>query len=106
MADPRIGRTKERGENSRRLAAAVRATVRAPAATGRKENLQAEAEAQPEGDNSKHKRQPADRRKSSAGGPGIVTTVREEQCRDSVTPEDTQPQRGPPGKNAPAAAGR
>ena len=84
----------------------MRATVSAPAATGRKENLQAETEAQPEGDISKHKRQPADRRKCSEGGLGSAPTVREEQCRDPRTPEDTQPQRGPPGKNAPAAAGR
>ena len=35
-------------------------------------------EAQPEGEISKHKRQPVDRRKCSAGGPGIVPTVREE----------------------------
>ena len=48
--------------------------------------------------NTKHKRQPADRRKCSAGGPGIVPTVREEQWRDPLTPEDTQPQRGPPGR--------
>ena len=84
----------------------MRATLSAPAAAGRKKNLQAEAEAQPEGENTKHKRQPADRRKSSAGGPGIVPTVREEQWRDPLTPEDTQPQRGSPGKKAPAAAGR
>ena len=84
----------------------MRATVSAPAATGCKENLQTEAEAQPEGDISKHKRQPADRSKRSAGGLGSVYTVREEQWRDPRTPEDTQPQRGPPGKNAPAAAGR
>ena len=45
-------------------------------------------------------------RKGSAGGLVSVPTVREEQWRDPVTPEDTQPQRGPPGKNAPAAAGR
>ena len=84
----------------------MRATVSAPAATGCKKNLQAEAEAQPEGDISKHKRQPAGRRKCSAGGLGSVPTVREEQWRDPITPEDTQPQRGPPGKNAPAVAGR
>ena len=83
----------------------MRATVSAPAATGRKENRQAEAEAQPEEEISKHKRQPADRRKCSAGGLGSVPTVMEEQWRDPRTPEDTQPQRGPPGKNAPAAAG-
>ena len=55
---------------------------------------------------SKHKRQPADRRKCSAGGLGSIPTCREEQWRDPRTPEDTQPQRGPPGKNAPVAAGR
>ena len=74
-----MGRTKERGENSLRRAAAVRAIVSAPAATGGKENLQAEAEALPEGYITKHKRQPADRRKCSAGGPGIEPTVSEEQ---------------------------
>ena len=106
----------------------MRATVREPAATGRKEKHQAAAEAQPEGDISKHKRQPADRRKCSAGGLGSVptareeqwrdpntareeqwrdpNTAREEQWRDPKTSEDTQPQRGPPGKNAQAAAGR
>ena len=56
--------------------------------------------------NSKHKRQPADRMKCSAGGPGIVPMVREEQWRDPRTPKDMQPQRGPPGKKAPAVAGR
>ena len=92
MSDPGRGRTKERGENSRRLAAAERATVSVPAATGRPENLQAEAEAQPEGENSKHKRQPADRRKCSAGGPGIIPMVREEQWIEPIIPVDTQPQ--------------
>ena len=84
----------------------MRATVSVPAATGCKEKHQAVAEAKPGGDNSKHKRQPADRRKCSAGGLGSVSTVREAQWRDPITSEDTQPQRGPPGKNAPAAAGR
>ena len=45
-----IGVGPLKGKNSRRRAAAVMATVSAPAATGRKENLQAEAEAQAEGD--------------------------------------------------------
>ena len=105
VSDPRRGRTKERGKNSHRLAAAVRAIVSAPAATGRQENLQAEAEAQPEGENTKHKRQPADRRKCRAGGQGSVPTGREEKRRDPRTPEDQQPHLGPPGKEAPAAAG-
>ena len=52
------------------------------------------------------KKQPADRRKCRAGGPGIAPTVMEAQWRDPITSEDTQPQRGPPGKKAPAAAGR
>ena len=61
-ADPRRGRTKQRGKNSRRLAASMRVTVSAPAAPGRQENRQAEAEASPQGEVSKPKRQPADRR--------------------------------------------
>ena len=84
----------------------MRATVSVPAAPGRLENRQAEAEAKPAGEFSKHKRQPADRRKCRAGGPGIVPTAMEEPWRDPITPEDTQPQRGPPGKKAPVAAGR
>ena len=106
MSDPRRGRTKQRGNNSRRLAAAVRATVSAPAASGRQENRQAEAEASPEGAVSKHKRQPADRRQCRAGGPGSGPTVKGAQWRDPITSEDPQFQRGPPGKKAPAAAGR
>ena len=84
----------------------MRATVSAPAAPGRQENRQAEAEASPEGEFSKHKRQLADRRKCRAGGPGIVPIAMEAQWRDPITSEDTQPQRGPSGKKAPAAAGR
>ena len=84
----------------------MRATVSVLAATGRKEKYQEAAEAEPEGDTSKHKRQPADMRKCSAGGIGNVSTVREAQWRDPRTSEDTQPQRGQPGKNAPVAAGR
>ena len=53
-----------------------------------------------------HKRQPADRRKCSAGGLVSVSTVREAQWRDPITSEDTQPQRGQQGKKAPAAVGR
>ena len=84
----------------------MRATVSVPAATGRKEKYQKAAEAEPEGDISKYKRQPADMRKCSAGGLVSISTVREAQWRDPRTSEDTQPQRGQPGKNAPAAAGR
>ena len=62
--------TPPKGKNSRRLAAEVRVTVSAPAAPGRQENCQAEAEASPEGEVSKYKRQPAERRECRAGGPG------------------------------------
>ena len=82
----------------------MRATV--SAVTGRKEKYQAAAEAEPEGDISKHKRQPADKRKCSAGGQVSLSTVREAQWRDPISSEDTQPQRGPPGKKESAAAGR
>ena len=106
MADPRRGRAKQRGKNPRRHAAAVRVTVSTPAAPERQENRQAEAEASPEGEVSKHKRQPADRRQCRAGGPGSGPTVRGAQRRDPITSEDPQLQRGPPRKKAPAAAGR
>ena len=78
----------------------MRATVSGPAATGRKKKYQEAAEAEPEGDISKHKRQPADKKKCSAGGLVSVSTVGEAQWRDPRTSEDTQPQRGQPGKNA------
>ena len=84
----------------------MRATVRAPAATGREENPQAEVEAHPEGYRAKHKRQPADGIKCKAGGLVTVPSVREEQRRGPRTPEESLPQRGPPEKNAPVAAGR
>ena len=70
-----MGRTKQKGKNSRRLAAPVRITVSTPAAPGHQENRKAEAEASPEGEVSKHKRQPADRRECRAGGPGSRSTV-------------------------------
>ena len=106
MSDPRRGRTKQRGKNSRRLAAAVRVTVSPPAAPGSQENRQAEAEASPEGEVSNHKRQPADRSECRAGGPGSRPTVSGAQWRDPRTSLDPQLQRGQPGKKEPAAAGR
>ena len=106
VADPRRGRTKQRGKNTRWLAASVRVTVSAPAAPGRQQNRQAEAEASPEGEVSKPKKQPADRRQCRAAGPGSRPTVRGAQWRDPRTSQDPQRQWGPPGKKAPAAAGR
>ena len=50
VTDLRRGRTKQRGKNSRWLAAAGRTTASGPAAPGRQENHQAEAEASPEGE--------------------------------------------------------
>ena len=82
--------TKQRGKNSRRLAAAGRITASAPAAPGRHENRQAEAEASPEGEVSKPKRQPADRRQSRAGGPGSGPTARGAQWREPRTSQDPQ----------------
>ena len=81
VTDPRRGRTKQRGKNSHRLAAAGRITASAPAAQGHQENRQAEAEASPEGEVSKLKRQPADMRQSRAGGPGSGPTARGAQWR-------------------------
>ena len=64
---------------------AARVTVSAPAAPGCQENRQAEAEASPEGEVSRHKRQPADRRECRAGGPGSGPTVSGAQWRDPLT---------------------
>ena len=106
VTDPWRGRTKQRGKNSRRLAASGRATASASAAPGRQENHQEEAEASPEGEEPKPKRQLADRRQSRAGGPGSRPTVKGAQWREPRTSQNPQLQRGPPGKRAPAAAGR
>ena len=106
VTDPRRGRTKQRGKNSHWLAATGRITARAPAAPGRQENRQEEAEAPPEGEFSKPKRQPADRSQSRVGEPGSRPTVRGAQWREPRIPQNPQPQRGTPGKRAPAAAGR
>ena len=103
---PRRGRTKQRGKNSRWLAATGRVTASAPAAPGCQENWQEEAEASPEGEFSKPKRQPADRSQSRVGEPGSRPTVRGAQWREPRIPQNPQPQRGTPGKRAPAAAGR
>ena len=100
VTDPRRGRTKQRGKNSRWLAASGRVTASAPSATGRQENKQEEAEASPEGEVSKPKRQSADRRQSRAGGPGSGPTIRGAQWREPRTPQNLQPQRGTPGKRA------
>ena len=67
-----------------------RITARAPAATGRQENLQAEAKGSPEGEGSKPKKQPADRRQSRAGGPGSGPTARGAQWREPTPPPPPQ----------------
>ena len=84
--------TKQRGKNSRRLAAAGRITASAPAATGHQENRQAEAEAPSEGEGTKPKKQPADRRQSRAGAPGSGPTARGAQWREPRTSQDPQRQ--------------
>ena len=106
VTDPGRGRTKQRGKNSRWLAATGRVTASAPAAPGRQENRQEEAEASPKGEVSKPKRQPADRSQSRVGEPGSRPTVRGAQWREPRIPQNPQPQRGTPGKRAPATAGR
>ena len=93
-------------DQAERQAPAGRITASAPAATGRQENRQAEAEASPEREGSKPKKQPADRRQSRAGGPGSGPTARGAQWREPRTFQDLQLQWGPPSKRVPAAAGR
>ena len=104
--DPWRGRTKQRVKNSRWLAASGRVTASAPAAPGCQENHQEEAEASPEGEVPKPKRQPADRRQSRTGGPGSGPKVKGTKWREPRTSQNPQPQRGPLGKRAPVAAGR
>ena len=106
VTDPRRGRTKQRGKNSRRLAATWRVTASAPAAPGHQENRQEEVEASPGGKSPKPKLPPADRRQSRVGEPGGRPTVRGAQGREPRIPQNPQPQRGTPRKRAPAAAGR
>ena len=103
VTDPWRGRTKQRGKNSRWLAASGRGTASAPAAPGRQENYQEEAKASPEGEEPKPKRQPADRRQSRAGGLGSGPTVKGAQWREPRTSQNPQPHRGPPGKRAPGS---
>ena len=87
---PLKGKDQAEREEPRRLAAAGRITASAPAAIGRQENRQAEAEASPEGEGCKPKKQPADRRKSRAGGPGSGPTARGAQWREPRTSHDPQ----------------
>ena len=54
----------------------------------------------------KKKKKPTDRRQSRACGPGSGPTARGAQWREPRTSQDPQLQGGPPGKRAPAAAGR
>ena len=103
--DPGRGRTKQRGKNSRWLAASGRVTASALAAPGCQDNRQEEAEASPEGEGSKPKRQSADRGQSRVGEPGSRPTARGAQWREPRIPQNPQPQRGTPGKRALAAAG-
>ena len=106
VTDPWRGRNKQRGKNSRWHVTSGRVTASAPAAPGRRENRLGEAEASPEWEVLKPKRQPADRRQSRAGGPGSGPTVRGAQWREPRTSQNPKPKGGPPGKRAPAAAGR
>ena len=103
--DPGRGRIKQRGKNSRWLAASGRVTASAPAAPGHQENRQEEAEASPEGEAFKPKGQPADRGQSRVGEPGSRPTVRGAQWREPRIPQNPQPQRGTPGKRALALQG-
>ena len=85
VTDPGRGRTKQRGKNSRWLAASGRERS-APAAPGCQENRPAEAEATPEGEGSKPKRQSADRGQSRLGEPGGRPTARGAQRREPRNP--------------------
>ena len=64
-------------------------TASAPAAPGCQENRPSEAEATPEGEGSKPKRQSADRGQSRLGEPGSRPTVRGAQRREPRNPPKT-----------------
>ena len=106
VTDPKRGRTKKRGKNPRRLAAAGRITASAPAATGCQENRQAEAEASPEGECGKAKKTTCRQEAEQSRWTWERTYGQGSTMERTKNPHDPQLQRGPPGKRAPAAAGR
>ena len=84
VTDPGRGRTKQREELS--LTRSLReGTASAPAAPGCQENQPSEAEATPEGEGSKPKRQSADRGQTRLGEPGSRPTARGAQRRERDT---------------------
>ena len=103
---PRKGKDQAEREELSLTRSHREGTASAPAAPGCQENRPAEAEATPEGEGSKPKRQSADRGQSRLGEPGSRPTVRGAQRREPRNPQNSQPQRGTPGKRAQAAAGR
>ena len=103
---PRKGKDQAEREELSLTRSLREGTASAPAAPGCQENRPAEAEATPEGEGSKPKRQTADRGQSRLGEPGGRPTARGAQRREPRNPPNPQPQRGTPRKRAQAAAGR
>ena len=103
---PRKGKDQAEREELSLTRSLREGTASAPAAPGCQENRPSEAEATPEGEGTKPKRQTADRGQSRLGEPGSRPTARGAQRREPRNPQNPQPQRGTPGKRAQAAAGR
>ena len=92
---PRKGKDQAEREELSLTHSLREGTASAPAAPGCQENRPSEAEATPEGEGSKPKRQSADRGQSRVGEPGSRPTARGAQRRERYTR-----------KRAQAAAGR
>ena len=83
---PRMGKDQAEREELSLTLSLREGTASAPAAPGCQENRPAEAEATPEGEGSKPKRQTADRGQNRLGEPGGRPTARGAQRRDPRNP--------------------
>ena len=83
---PRKGKDQAEREELSLTRSLREGTASTPAAPGCQENRPAEAEATPEGEGSKPKRQSADRGKSRLGEPGSRPTARGTQRREPRNP--------------------
>ena len=90
---PRKGKDQAEREELSLTRSLREETASAPAAPGCQENRPAEAEATPEGEGSKPKRQSADRGQSRLGEPGSRPTARGAQRREPRKPPKTHSHR-------------
>ena len=101
VTDPGRGRTKQRGKNSHWLAATGREQQAHRQPQGARRTDSQEAEATPEGEGSKPKRQSADRGQSRLGEPGSRPTARGAQRREGHPERGHKQQQGAKLSNRP-----